>query len=196
MRPYIIERLYEFSGTWKKRNNKKRMLELFFCLLTPQSKARLCWAAVMKLKEHDLLINGGVKNISACMDGVRFKNNKALYIYHARDQFARIDKAVRTHSDIFRLRDWLVKNVKGLGMKESSHFLRNIGLGDNISILDRHVLKNLVLLGVIDRIPQNISRRKYIEIEDRMRRFSKNIKIPLVQLDLLLWAKETGEIFK
>ena len=45
----------------------------------------------------------------------------------------------------------------GLGYKEASHFLRNIGLSEDIPILDRHILKNLVLLGAIDKVPSSIS---------------------------------------
>ena len=29
-----------------------------------------------------------------------------------------------------------------MSYKEASHFLRNIGFGENIAILDRHILKN------------------------------------------------------
>ena len=93
-------------------------------------------------------------------------------------------------------REWFVDNVKGIGLKEASHFLRNIGLGEDLAILDRHILKNLALLGVIEEVPASLSRRLYLEIEDRMRKFAENIKIPMSHLDLLLWYMETNEIFK
>jgi N-glycosylase/DNA lyase len=89
-----------------------------------------------------------------------------------------------------------VENVKGLGYKEASHFLRNIGLGEDLAILDRHILKNLGLLGVIDEVPSSPTKRLYLEIERKMAAFSKEAKIPMGQLDLLLWYKEAGEVFK
>ena len=93
-------------------------------------------------------------------------------------------------------REWLVMKIKGIGFKEASHFLRNIGMGKELAILDRHILKNLVLLGVIDDIPKTLSKKNYLAIERKMCGFAKEIKIPLEHLDLVLWYKEKNEIFK
>ena len=57
-------------------------------------------------------------------------------------------------------------------------------------------MKNLKLLKVIDEIPKVLSKKKYLEIEEKMRKFSEDIKIPMSHLDLVLWYKETGEVFK
>lgn len=38
--------------------------------------------------------------------------------------------------------------------------------------------------------------KKYLEIEEKMREFSVAIDIPMPHLDLLLWYKEAGEVFK
>ena len=89
-----------------------------------------------------------------------------------------------------------MENIKGMGHKEASHFLRNIGLGESLAILDRHILKNLALLGVIKEPPSTLSRRLYLETEKNMKRFSKQAMIPMGHLDLLLWYKEAGEVFK
>jgi N-glycosylase/DNA lyase len=103
---------------------------------------------------------------------------------------------LNSYPDIRECREWLVNNLTGLGYKEASHFLRNIGFGENIAILDRHILRNLCLLGVIPEIPEALSRAKYLRIEEKMSGFAAKIAIPLLHLDLLLWYKETGEIFK
>lgn len=57
-------------------------------------------------------------------------------------------------------------------------------------------MKNLRQLGIIKYIPEVISGAKYKEIEENMMKFARKIKIPISHLDLLLWYKETGEIFK
>src|SRR5256885_1237436 len=67
------------------------------------------------------------------------------------------------------LREFLVDNVKGLGMKEASHFMRNIGIGKDLAILDRHILKNLKLYGVVDEIPNSLTQKKYLDIESKLK---------------------------
>ncbi|MCK5290358.1 MAG: N-glycosylase/DNA lyase [Candidatus Aenigmarchaeota archaeon] len=178
--------------------------ELCFCLLTPQSKARTCNRAIEKLYSNMLLFSGMEKEISENIRDIRFRNNKARYIILARDFFTdsktreiSIKKAIQKHEkDIPALRLWLVKNIKGLGMKEASHFLRNIGKGDDIAILDRHILKNLERYRIIDSIPKSITQKRYIKIENCVRKLSKDTGIPMDALDLLFWSEETGEIFK
>lgn len=201
IKPQITSRLSEFKAAWESNSGKKIFDELVFCLLTPQSNAKSCWAAVEGLKNKRILFTGNTKQLAANLNRARFKNNKARYIAEARDRFVPLGKhlikpSLKRLKNVFAMRDWLVSNVKGYGYKEASHFLRNIGLGRDIAILDRHILKNLKQAGVIRTIPKTISKAKYIEIEDKMRAFSRKIKIPLDHLDLLLWYKEAGEVFK
>lgn len=198
----IERRLKEFKELFENSNDDRIFAELIFCLLTPQSKAKICWKAVENLMEKDLLIHGSYEQVLRELKGVRFKKNKAKYIIEARKTFTReneirIKSVISSFSDSKKAREWLVKNVKGMGYKEASHFLRNIGFGEDLAILDRHILKNLRLLGVIEDIPKKtLTKKRYMEIENKMREFSRDIGIPLSHLDLLFWSKETGEIFK
>ena len=93
-------------------------------------------------------------------------------------------------------REWLVANVRGLGYKEASHFLRNVGRGEELAILDRHVLKNLVKHNAIEEIPKTLTKKRYMEIEQKMKEFSQKVSIPLAHLDLLFWSEEAGRVFK
>lgn len=197
----IERRLKEFKELFENSNDDRIFAELIFCLLTPQSKAKICWKAVENLMEKDLLIRGSYEQVLRELKGVRFKKNKAKYIIEARKTFTReneirIKSVISSFSDSKKAREWLVKNVKGMGYKEASHFLRNIGFGEDLAILDRHILKNLRLLGVIEDMPKTLTKKRYMEIENKMREFSRDIGIPLSHLDLLFWSKETGEIFK
>ncbi|MFC1546842.1 DNA lyase, partial [bacterium] len=165
----IKSRLKEFSSLWKNAHEKDLFAELCFCLCTPQSKARLAHKAIKKLKTTEILYKGSPEQIKIHLKGVRFHNNKSNYIHKARQMFKTKDnfnfalrKTINT-KDIKGTRDWFVRNVKGLGYKEASHFLRNIGFGDNIAILDRHILKNLKNLGVINSIPASIPKIQYFE---------------------------------
>lgn len=195
----IKERLKEFKEIGEKGTREDIFRELVFCLLTPQSKARMCWRAVERLTEGKLMVKGRKKQIQNVMHGVRFKYKKSEYIVKAREKFFGDDilyKRIKESPDYFDLREFIVKEIKGLGWKESSHFLRNIGKGENLAILDRHILRNLAGLKIIESIPSNLSERKYKNIEKRMKNFSENIGINMEELDLVLWAKETGEVFK
>jgi len=199
----IDRRLDHFKSIFN-RSDRFIFKELCFCLLTPQSKARTCDKAIENLYSNMLLFKGTEKDISDKIRNIRFRNNKAQYIILARDLFTEsktkkitIKKTIQKYEkDIPALRLWLVKNIKGIGMKEASHFLRNIGKGKDIAILDRHILRNLKRYEIIDSIPKTITSKRYIDIENSVRKLSENTKIPMDALDLLFWSKETGEIFK
>lgn len=194
-------RLEEFRQVGKLGTDEDIFFELVFCLLTPQSRARACWASVENLVKRNLLLEGNRDHLLEEMDRVRFKYKKADYILKARELFS-VDGKISIVSQIIHIedaksaREWLVQNVMGIGYKEASHFLRNIGLGEDLAILDRHILKNLRRFGVIEDIPGSISRKKYLEIEGQMHKFADMIGIPMGHLDLLLWYKEAGEVFK
>lgn len=196
----IQDRLLEFKRVMQ-WNDADVFAELSFCLLTPQSSAKVCWTAVTALKERSLLLKGSASDLQPHLSQVRFGESKAKYIVGARALFTKngelfLKSQISSFYNPFELREWLVDNVKGLGYKEASHFLRNIGLGEEFAILDRHILRNLNRLGVISEIPVSITKKRYLEMEEKLRRFSTEIGIPMADLDLLFWSRETGWIFK
>ncbi len=199
IRPTIEKRIQEFEEVWDE-GDERVFDEMVFCLFTPQSKAKVCWDTIQNLKEDDLLLEGQQDIISDEIKRVRFRNNKAGYLVEARSKFIEDDNSIKekiaSFDDQKEARKWIVDNVKGLGYKEASHFLRNIGKGEDLAILDRHILRNLVKLGVIDEIPKTLTKKRYLDIEKKMKEFAEEIGIPLGHLDLVLWYKETGEVFK
>lgn len=176
----IKQRLKEFSQV----KGDNIFYELCFCLLTPQSNAKKCDQAVRLLKQKDFL-NKNINPVKYLKTNTRFHNNKSKYLIELKKKYNKIELK----------REFLVKNVKGLGLKEASHFLRNIGY-KNLAILDRHILKNLKKYNAIKEIPNSLTPKKYYEIEDKFKQFSKKVKIPMDELDLLFWSTETGEVFK
>jgi len=197
----IKKRLENFKKVWKK-SDEDVFVELCFCLLTPQSKAKAVDKAIKSLLEKNLLLYGNKGQMIKELEnsGARFHKNKTNYIIEARKFFTnngKIDiKSKLNRKTADDKRKWLVENVKGLGYKEASHFLRNIGLGFELAILDRHIMENLMKYGVIPEIPECLSRKCYLSLEEKMKKFSKQVNIPLAELDLLFWSEETGEIFK
>ena len=201
IKPQIRKRIGEFSRIHKS-SDEKIFSEMCYCILTANANALRCNEAIGQLEKSGLLLKGEARNIRPVIRGkARFHNKKADYIVGARKLFSQngsLDiKSRLDPKDIFSVREWLVENIKGFGYKEASHFLRNIGLGKDIAILDRHILANLKKYGVIHTIPSSLgSKRIYLDIEEKMKGFSKKTGIPLEDMDLLFWSIQTGFVFK
>ncbi|KQC15062.1 MAG: hypothetical protein APR63_12840 [Desulfuromonas sp. SDB] len=202
IKPQLKIRLNQFRSLYRKGNQQEIFQELCFCLLTPQSKAKSCWEAVLILRDSGLVHRGTHCEIAQVLrTKTRFHNQKALNLVLARDLVYNelegdLRKLLNSTSRIEKLREQLVRTFRGMGYKEASHFIRNVGRSFDLAILDRHILKNLVKHKIIREIPKSINSMKYAEIENKMKRWSEKIDIPLAELDLLLWYLETGEIFK
>ncbi len=196
----IENRIKDFIKIKERGDDREIFKEFLFCILTPQSKAKVSWKAILELEKEGLIDEPDFLKIREIIKGVRFRNTKAQNIVTAIKKYFNGGKlSIKTtlyEKEPFFLREFLLSDVRGYGLKEASHFLRNTGFGLSLAILDRHVLKNLKLFGVIDEIPSTLTKQKYYEIEERMKNFSHNIGIPFEHLDLLLWYNETGEIFK
>ena len=109
----------------------------------------------------------------------------------------RLRERLSSFRDPIERRDWLAKDprVKGLGYKEASHFLRNVGF-KGYGILDKHIVRSLYELKVIKSPKPPATRGKYLDTETRMQRFAGRTGINFDELDLLLWSMKTGEILK
>ncbi|MCQ8211691.1 N-glycosylase/DNA lyase [Cetobacterium somerae] len=198
----IEERLEEFRKIWIEGDNKDIFCELAFCILTPQSKARNAWKAISELRDSNILFTGSEEEIVPYLNIVRFNKTKAKNLYILRKQMTNekgkfITKDFfSTFSSPFEMREWIVKNIRGMSYKEASHFLRNVGFGQELAILDRHILKNLLALDVIKEIPKTVTPKLYKDIEEKLKVYCKEINIPMENIDLLLWYLEAKDIFK
>ncbi|HZX11973.1 MAG TPA: N-glycosylase/DNA lyase [Candidatus Nanoarchaeia archaeon] len=197
LKPLLKKRLSEFKRA--PSSGKEHLFsELCFCLLTPQSKARACDNAIQNLKQSRLLFSGTEEEIKKVLvaSGVRFHHTKAKRIVEARKILGNNMIKTCLATDPFISRELIIKNVKGLGYKESSHFLRNIGHAEGLAILDRHILKNMKKYGAVTSLPKTLTRKKYLHLEKKMHGLSEKIGIPAAELDLVFWSEETGEVFK
>jgi N-glycosylase/DNA lyase len=189
----IRRRLREFSGI----QSSEYFYELVYCLLTPQSSAINAGRVIHLLQQHDF-INRDIDPEPFLHQKefyIRFHKTKAGYLINVKAQYPLILEKLNSNASAQDLREWLVIHVKGMGWKEASHFLRNIGYRD-LAILDRHILKNLLRLGVVRRLPRTLTSRRYKLLEQKFHTFALQIGIPMDELDLLFWSMETGEILK
>ncbi len=197
-----IERRLEDFRRIGQTEEERLFEELCFCILAAQTGARRSDAAIAALRDAKLLWSGGSSDIASFLrHRTRFHNHKAAFIVRARERFStggdgRLSATLGSFASSKDARAWLVREVDGLGLKEASHFLRNTGRGEDLAILDRHILRNLIRHRVIRTMPPTLTAKRYLEIESRMERFSRDVDIPMAALDLVFWSRETGEIFK
>lgn len=194
-RNVIDMRMLEFEDLGKKGNDEI-FKELCFCLLTANFSA-----------------HGGIKIQNAIQDGFmnlpeeelskrltelghRFPNARAKFICEARIHHKNIKEILQSFKDDKERREWVVKNVKGIGMKEASHFLRNIGY-KNVAIIDFHIVDLLVKHNLVEQPKsRSLTQKKYLEVENILNEIAKATNTNLGELDLYLWYEETGKILK
>lgn len=197
----IRARLAEFEAVWRGAADERLWEEMVFCFFTGGCSAKMGLRSVEAVRP--LLITGTHDELMNALVGRhRYPRARAGYIVASR-QFLQADCGLRlrekleSFTDPLARRDWLVreKGIKGLGYKEASHFLRNIGL-KGYAILDKHILRSLAELKIIDDPKPPNTRLKYLTIEQKLKDFARRLEIDFEEMDLVLWSLKTGEILK
>ncbi len=188
----VDSRIKEFKTAGKKSSNEI-FKELCFCILTANSTAEQCIKVHEKVGDGFLNLNRTKLQKKLQQYGCRFHNKRAGYIAEAQKYKNTIKKIIQSKTS-YDARDWLASNIKGLGMKESSHFLRNIGY-DDLAIVDFHIVDILADNGLAER-PKTMTRNSYLEIEETLSKLAKKTNLTLSELDLYLWCMETGKVLK
>lgn len=193
IRKVVEKRLGEFEELGKMENDEW-FSELCFCLLTANSRAKSAIAIQQQLGVRGFK-EASQQTISSAirLNKHRFHNNKSKYIVCSRANKDIKDKLAGM-SEV-ESREWLVKNIKGLGYKEASHFLRNVGK-KNLAILDRHILNLMAENKIIKDKPKSLNRKNYLEIEEKFNNLAEKIGMSCAELDLYMWYMKTGEVLK
>lgn len=188
----VDSRIQEFKELDKKSNDEL-FKELCFCILTANFNAEKSIKIQKEIGECFLTDSKDVlaQKLRDC--GHRFPNVRATYISESIKCKDSLGEIVQIH-DGNVLREWIVENVKGLGYKEASHFLRNVGF-DDYAIIDFHIVDLLVDYKLIEK-PKTITKRKYMVIENLLKKLARKTNLTLAELDLYLWYMETGKILK
>lgn len=166
--------------------------ELCYCLLTANCKADHCLTL-----QHTLSTLFSTGSPHAIEHGLRANHYRfpprASHIVAARHHKDSLLPTLQ-HLQGEDRRRWLVDTIPGLGYKEASHFLRNIGY-DDYAIIDTHILTLLAAHHIITP-PRSLTPRRYLAIEKKLRGIANQAGLTLAQLDLYLWYLETGKIVK
>ena len=191
----------EFSAIGKSGTDVNFLEEMVFCFFTGGCSARMGLNSLEAIKP--ILLTADQPELANALVGHhRYPNARANYVATSRDflreQYGlKLRKKLQSFDCRLERRDWLVreKGIKGLGYKEASHYLRNIGY-KGYAILDKHVLNCLTELKIIDDPKPPNTRLRYLNTEDKLRKLTELTGIDFDELDLVLWSMKTGIILK
>jgi len=193
LKEVVDKRIREFREL-KEKESEEIFKELCFCILTANFNAE-------RSIEIQKRLGDGFLNAQECelayklkKLGHRYPNTRARYIVGARRFKCSIKETLFSFEDGGLKREWLVKNIKGIGYKEASHFLRNIGYLE-FAIIDFHIMDLLEKENLIKK-PKSLNKKRYLAVESLLKDIAKEVGISLGELDLYLWYMETGKILK
>jgi len=192
----IIKRLAEFKANMQK-GEEYWFSELCFCILTANSRASSALKIQAELGPEGFCRSSQGEICSCIMKYKhRFHNNKSRFIMGARS-YKGLKQAVMTKAKVSEksAREEIVGNIKGIGYKEASHFMRNMGY-DSLAILDRHILRLLAEREYIDTVPKLLTPKKYLETERVFQDIAGKLGITAAELDLRMWYIKTGKVLK
>lgn len=171
---------------------KKKFIELCFCILVANSNLEQTKKAWEHIGNGFLSLDADALQAVLRKNGVRF-HNRATYMVEARAKMAGLGHALQFRQPV-RIREWLHDNIKGLGWKESSHFLRNMGFTD-FAILDTHVAKVMRKHGLIRKAPESLSSEKtYLALERILKKKATELGINMAELDCCLFYIDSGKL--
>ena len=200
-RAAVRARLAEFERVWRDGSDERLWEELVYCIFTAGASARMGLNCVEAARP--LLGAGTHDELARALTGKhRYPRARSGYVVATREHLRapcglRLRERLMSFADADARRDWLARErgIKGLGYKEASHYLRNIGFR-GYAILDKHILRSLAELGVLASPDPPATRARYLAAEEALRRFARDVRIDFDELDLVLWSMKTGEILK
>ena len=196
----IRDRIQEFEYARESADDTRILEELCFCILTSAVGPKIGMKSLHAIQ--DILTTGSEQEILERLKGVHKYPEKAAYIVHTvnylqNDYDLKLRELVDSFDDPDERRDFfaLNKKIKGLGLTQASHFLRNIGF-KGYAVLDRNVVGMLHKLGVIESDKPPTSKKRYLETEAKMQNFAEELGMEIEELDMLLWSMKRGYIPK
>jgi thermostable 8-oxoguanine DNA glycosylase len=186
------------------KSNTGKWNELVYCILAgtqfPVTKLKPIFQKL--LDEHydiiDLLNIGN--NIDHTMIlakilkeyGYRYHTQKSKVIYNSalfltKKYNADISLLIKNNnSDYLMIREVIINNIKGIGIKIANHWLRNVGF--DLCTIDIHLRRFLVNLNIANDFPEKaINNSNFILLEQQFHQLSRILEIDLAILQYSIW---------
>jgi thermostable 8-oxoguanine DNA glycosylase len=168
--------------------------EVAACLLGGHGMpAELGLAAFRRLRDRGLLdgLRGESEIEAALAEPLEVRGRNVRYRYPRRKArfVARAMRRVTVDAAPTRsgkeLRDWLM-TFRGIGPKTASWIARNTLHADDVAILDVHVVRAGLLMGLFS--PRYSVQKDYFDMEARLVRFAEAIGVKLSKFDSMIWC--------
>ena len=206
-----INQKFERPKQWKDFKEAQLWQELCFCILSANVSFELAKSVIQKLSDHDMLNSAWLIADKSelvlfnFLDSPNFepvKKNGDLrrYRYPKVKSYQIINAAKRLYSNSsiteilstfdsdVEARNFFYTEISGLGIKEASHFLRNIGFASSLAIIDVHVLDFLKEFSLVDfDMGSSLTLRNYLLLEKTLKNLSEYHGLNLSILDLAIW---------
>jgi N-glycosylase/DNA lyase len=202
--PDIVARVAEHRSV---RTERRLWWEISSCVLSSQVPYPIAAAAADELSRSGKLLSARSDKLTLAtelehsllkpltlngrMQRYRFPTARSRQLAELRclisSEFGTLKKLVK-QEEATVLREWLVRNAPGLGPKQSSMFLRNIGLSYDFAILDRHVLTYMVSRDLCTGSATFVSRlTDYYRHEQTLRDHASVLGFSVGLLDWAIW---------
>lgn len=189
-------------------DERRMWWELSCCILSSQVPYALAVAAADEIDKQGLLYKGMCSSKSIKADLINTLSRPLTVggkYRNYRFPIARAHQLAATHAAVLREastlndltksftnaakgRDWLVNYAPGLGPKQASMFLRNVGVSYELAILDRHVLNYMTVLGIYSGKSLSISGLpQYRQYEIALIEHAKGLNCAVGMLDWAIW---------
>ncbi|MFX0199587.1 MAG: hypothetical protein ACFFCW_25985 [Candidatus Hodarchaeota archaeon] len=204
---------YNRNKKWNEMTENELWYELCICILSSNVPYELAKSAFLHLLQKGFLQLDWIVNEDSSQKIMTEELSKPLYLPKKLDGSCRkyrfpnmrsknITQAARliaSNNDLIKkiltgsssegeVRDYLVANIPGIGLKQSSHFLRNIGYSDELAIIDSHVITFLERIGMLEqRKAKHITDSTYLDLENKLKKLSRKFELNLSIFDMAIW---------
>lgn len=197
------------------KQERKLLSELILCILSSQEKYEVALGAMKMLQKNNVLfipqtklelkdIKRGValtlcQPVKFTQHGKNYSRRLRFFIKKGKFIINTIKsiylnnltiKQILTHNDcIQETRKNIINYSCGLGPKQASMFLRNVGYHSEFAVLDKHVIDYMKILGMSDINAKSYSSMgQYQMIEMRLKSYAETYNVSLLHLDLAIWT--------
>ena len=209
---------FRFRKRWNEMLEEELWEELCLCILSSNVPYELALSAFEHLRSSQFLKTERIIGRSDAAQDIAIELSRQIYLPRRRDGSFRkyrfpniratnIVKAARTLyeegpglswiltncTSEHEARDLLVENICGIGLKEASHFLRDIGYSNSLAIIDSHVIAFLAELGVIPTNKSNgVTPVLYTKLERVLQNLCADLGVNLSIFDMAIWRYMRG----